>query len=168
MICRTVSTKRCWKREFEKVYEQEKVKSKSLDKKVAEFREDILKVNSEKHKMNYNLKIKHEECEGFKGKVKALTVTNDELLKKLKLQNKDLEAKKAELINTNREHKSVEKDYITTKSEVEDLRLRITEVSKEVYSYKLIPVMKHMGKELTAFRDLCRALVHFLSSDETF
>ena len=147
MICRTVSTKRCWKREFEKVYEQEKVKSKSLDKKVAEFREDILKVNSEKHKMNYNLKIKHEECEGFKGKVKALTVTNDELLKKLKLQNKDLEAKKA--INTNREHKSVEKDYITTKSEVEDLRLRITEVSKEVYSYKLIPVMKHMNIILT-------------------
>ena len=38
-------------REFEKVYEQEKVKSKSLDKKVAEFREDILKVNSEKHKI---------------------------------------------------------------------------------------------------------------------
>ena len=71
MICRTVSTKRCWKREFEKVCEQEKVKSKSLDKKVAEFREDILKVNSEKHKMNYNLKIQHEEFEGFKGKVKA-------------------------------------------------------------------------------------------------
>jgi hypothetical protein len=72
VICRTVSTKRCWKREFEKVYEQEKVKSKSLHKKVAEFREDILKVNSEKHNMNYNLKIKHEEFDGFKGKVKAL------------------------------------------------------------------------------------------------
>jgi hypothetical protein len=75
-------------------------------------------------------------------------VTNDELLKKLKLQNKDLDVKKAELINTNCEHKSVEKDYITTQSEVEDLRLRITDVSKEVYSYKLIPVMKHMNSIL--------------------
>ena len=27
--------------------------------------------------------------------------------------------------------------------------------------------IKALGKELTAFRDLCRALVHLLSSDET-
>ena len=77
-----------------------------------------MKVKSEKHTMNDTLKIKHEECKGLIGKAEALILKNDELQRKL------------ELSSTKIEYRRVEKDYITAKREIEDLKLRITEVSK--------------------------------------
>ena len=57
---------------LEEVYELEKVKSNSLQKEVADFREDLLKVKSERHTINNTLNIKHEECKGFKGNIQFI------------------------------------------------------------------------------------------------
>ena len=55
---------------IQKMYDEEKEKSK--EKNIEEFREELLKVKKEKHKLSLKLKDQADECEVFNEKKKEL------------------------------------------------------------------------------------------------
>ena len=69
------------------VYEKEKDRSNDLELKIAEFREEVLKLKSEKKKLNINLKIEKEECDALRLKNVGLEDKNKSLEKEVKDTN---------------------------------------------------------------------------------
>ena len=70
--------------QVQKMYELEKVKTKTLEKDLSEFREEVLKVRKEKHKLVDILKMKEEDCQNMRMKAESMDAEIIELKKKLK------------------------------------------------------------------------------------
>ena len=61
------------------VYDKEKEKAKDLEFQMAEYREEVLKLKSEKQKLSSNLKMEKEEHEALKDTTKGLVVKKEAL-----------------------------------------------------------------------------------------
>jgi predicted nuclease with TOPRIM domain len=64
---------------LQNIYDHEKEESKALEKNIAQFREEVLELKKEKHKLSDILKLKEQECETLNTKFEALNVTNPAL-----------------------------------------------------------------------------------------
>ena len=104
-------------------YNNEKEVSKALEKNIAEFREDILKIKREKHDLSNNLKIKEEECENLKAKVKVSDAEYIDMKKRVKDKGELADKIKAELLSTKHELKEVEDDLVMIKCELDNVKL---------------------------------------------
>ena len=87
---------------LQNVYDHEKKEFKALEKSVAEFRDELLKVKKEKHLLSDNIKIKEEECETFKTTLYALNGKNVAMEKVVNDISESVELRDAELELHNR------------------------------------------------------------------
>ena len=134
--------------QLKQVYDNEKERSKALEIKIAEFREEILKIKNEKQKLSMNLKQKKDECEALKDKTKGLTDEKEALQNGIKEKIGALDLKDAELVRTKRENETVKKDFIKIERELENLKLCELNHTKSVYKCDICDVSVENYDEL--------------------
>ena len=108
---------------LQNLYELEQEKTSNLEKNLSEFRDEVLRVKKEKHKLADNVKTKEEECQKMRMKVEAIDADIIELKKSAKDTNKIIENKQNELGKNNRELKDVEENLAMTLAELENIKL---------------------------------------------
>ena len=80
------------------IYEHEKNQRTELERNLSTFREDLLKIKRDKHKLCDQLKVKDTECEELRTKVEELKEENDGLKKALKDKCESFDNVKIELL----------------------------------------------------------------------
>ena len=117
------------KLKLQQAYDLEKNKSKVFEKENAEFREDLLKVKDEKHKMSLQLKTLKDD---LKNKSGALEDIKDNIkISENALKQKD-DAKNAELNHALKEVEKFKQMLVKTDS-IEKLKLKDKVESKSLY-----------------------------------
>ena len=111
------------------VYDKEKEVSREMEKNVTEFREEVLKIKKEKHNLSSSLKIKEEECENLKTKVKFYNTENVDLKKRIKDKTDIADKTNSELFSTRLELEGIKKDLTLIKSELENVKAEKAEKS---------------------------------------
>ena len=107
----------------QQVYELEKEKSKAFEIKIAEFREEVLKLKNEKHELSKNFKTKNSELEAMKAVTESHKKENNSLRELIKDKTKVLEMKKEKLQRVKTETESVKKSNIELKEELDSYKL---------------------------------------------
>ena len=97
--------------------------AEDLEFQIAEYREEVLKLNSEKKQLSANLKVEKEEHEALRDTIKGLVVEN----KALKVDVKDtasvLDKKHRELIKSRNETERAMKEIIKLETELGNIKL---------------------------------------------
>ena len=125
---------------FKEVYEKEKNRSSDLESKIAEFREEVLTMKSEKKKLNVNLKSEKEECDALRMKTKVLEEEKKSLHKVVRDKVAALERKHAEVIKVSDEKETVKKAMIEVETELVNLRLMEQKRSKSQFECEICNV----------------------------
>ena len=119
--------------QIQNLYDTEKDKSKDLEKNIAGFREEVLQIKREKHKLSDELKIKLEECENLKLKVEVSKKENVALKTEIKDKSELVESKNVELFNTKCECESAKENLSKSQSELENLEQKNKASESKVY-----------------------------------
>ena len=109
---------------LQQVYDKEKTKSKALDEKNVEFREEMPKIKSEKHELIRISKVKSDELKILKAETEAVTIYQmqeevKETLKAIEMKNEDLQRIKTET-------GKVKMSIIEMKKEISHLKIEET------------------------------------------
>ena len=105
------------------IYGKEKEVSGTLEKNVAEFREEIWKIKKEKHNLSNKFKKKEQECENLKTEVEVSNTENFDLKKTIKIKIELADNTDSELLSTKYELEGIKKDWIVIKSELDNVKL---------------------------------------------
>ena len=115
---------------LKEVYEKEKERSNDFESKISEFREEVLKLKSEKKKLNINLKIEKEDCDALRLRNVGLEEENKASEKVIQDRNAAFERKQAEVLKVSDEKEALKKAIIEIDAELKDLKHKELRQSK--------------------------------------
>ena len=115
---------------MQKLYDDEKERSKALEVQIFEFREEVLKVKKEKNEMTKKLKLANETLESGHMQSKSIVEENDVLKKTVENQSEHLVFKNEEVTKTKKENVTIKNDLNKIKTEFEILKVSELKLSK--------------------------------------
>jgi hypothetical protein len=118
---------------FQKVYDGEKEKVKAAETKISEFREEVLKIKNENHKMSSQLKAQKEDFEVTKKGNKALKKENESLQKKLKEKVEALDVQNLQLKSAKKASESLQGVLDEIKIELDNSKLKEKTENQNVF-----------------------------------
>jgi len=116
--------------DLQKLYEAEKDKTKDLELKVVNFREEALNVKKSKNEVTKSLKAANAKCETLEVKSKCLEERNDVLQKELKVKTEVTDSLTKDLVRIKKENDKFKNDYAKIKTELEDSKCSDLERNK--------------------------------------
>ena len=117
---------------MESLFEQEKVKSKALDQQISDFREELLKIKSQRNNLNSKLKNLEAESTNAREELKIVKVENETFKANLKEKEKVLSKKDNELKTSQTENKKLRELAAGVKQELEIIKVQTQQDNNNV------------------------------------
>ena len=128
---------------MQKFYDEENERSKALEVKLAESREEALKVKKERNNMKKTFKLANETLESEQFKSESLIKDNVALRKMFEDQTERLDFKSEEVIKTKKENETIKSDLNNIKAELEDLnQVNLNKVKSGSNATNVISVLR--------------------------
>ena len=139
---------------LQKLYDAEKIKSKDLELKVANFREEFLNVKKNKNEMTKSLKTAIDKCEASEIKSKCLEEDKDALEKELKVKTEATASLSKDMKRIRKENDELKNDHAKIKTELEDLKNSDLQKNKAVIECDICDVSVKTQAELKKHNNL--------------